>query len=179
MREFIKTHRVLFLLMGVYAVYAGAATLKTWSAGEAISSNDLNNNFAIVSNRSLSAKAAATAATVSLSGFSTGPQSIKAYGVASTGFTHCTVDPCTLDNGYGITSIGRTSAGNYQVNLTGSYLNPKIALVTSADSSRLCVPVETFGGPATNTLLIICYNNNASPPTVQTDAMFSVVLMGQ
>lgn len=173
MKNFIKTHRVLLLLLGAYALYASAATLKTWSAGESISSTDLNNNFSIVNTRSLAAKSAAAAAVATATN---GPNAVKAFAAVYTGVSACTASPCTLGNAYNVSSVTRASAGNYTVVFSQAHARPMVPVVSSFDPTRVCIPELDFGA-ATTDLQVFCYNTNAAPPSVQADAAFFIHLV--
>lgn len=174
MKEFIKTHRVLFLLLGIYAACAGAATLKTWSSGESISSADLNNNFSIVNSRSLAAKSAAAAAAATAT---TGSAAVKAYGQIGYG-TLCTVaGACTVANGYNVTSVTRgATAGDYTIVFNAVHTRPLNVLVSTNTADRTCYAVFSGSVPGSDNFMAIqCRTVAAAPANADVAVTFMLL----
>lgn len=162
----------MFLLIVVYAACAGAATLKTWTAGESITADQLNGNFSIVNSRSLAAKSAAAAATATATN---GPQAVLAFGNANTATTVCSASPCTLNSSYNVTSVTRSGAGVYVITFNATHTNPKILIVNSQVKGRPCYASPTFGA-TTTTETINCYADyTAGAAAADSTFIFSLV----
>lgn len=115
------------------AAPGSGGAIKTWGSGDTLTSADLNANFQHIHNNMVGGHGGRlTDADVSASA-NIASSKLAAYHlipVAWGSVAECTGSPCTIISSSGISSVTRTSAGVYTVNLTTSRPNTSYMAMT-------------------------------------------------
>ncbi|UOF79738.1 hypothetical protein [Caudoviricetes sp.] len=164
------------LLALLLAVNAFGGSVKTWSAGEFITANDLNaalthlhtnlghGHGAVIINSDVSASAG-----IAHSKLATPALVPKAFG-----FISCSPSVCSSDEVYGIASTAYTSAGVYVVTLSAVRANTSFTVLVSSVSTA-SADVACHGWVlTTNTLAIRCITASTGAAV---DSNFNIIVM--
>lgn len=152
-----------------------SGSIKTWSTGERLTSSDLNANFNHIHSlmvgghggRLVNADVSASAA-ISYTKIQNGTAIPRAFvEVAAT----CSASPCTMASSYNVTSVTRSGAGAYDINLAYTATDAAYAVVCGAGSTA-GVPKCTSSSSST-TVAQVATTNVAGAAT---DGSFSVVI---
>lgn len=157
---------------------AQAVSLKIWSPGETIRAADLNTNFAALNayTANITDDRIAVNAQISHSKMKTPSLIPKAWAFLS---ATCTSGNCAIAESYGISSITRSSAGVYTVNLSygpsdgdfATFVTAKLPTttnevfcqVTSQDSPLVVVECSDDTGVATDTAFSVMIMDSENP----------------
>lgn len=176
----MKTKHKLFLIgMILLAGLAGAGSIKVWSAGEYITSTDINANFAHIHNqmvgghgaRLINADVSASAA-ISHAKLAT-PALVPKIWVTTDSCAGATDGgsggTCTLLDSSGVTSVTAGTTGNYTVTFPARGSANYGVLVNSHTSLGGCSP----GARTATTVAVFCWNSaNAAA-----DSLFTLMIL--
>lgn len=166
----------VFAAVGV----ASAGAIHTWAPGDVLLSSDLNSTLQHIHNTMVGGghnqivnSDISSSAAISHSKLATPALVPKAHGLV----TQCTSTPCTVSEGTGITSVTRSSAGDYQVILSyGPQDAAYSMLLTPAfpvgGTVSVACSVVTSGTPFT-TFDIHCEDDTGT----DIDTGFSILIM--
>jgi len=167
----MKKYLPHLLLALLFAAYANAGSLYSWSSGETLSASQLNANFAHIHNnmvgghgaRLVDADVSASAAISRTKLQYYGSLPVAAAKVGS-GTTACSSGTCTLGDSTNVTSVVRNSSGNYTITWAVNFGDTEyIVLVTSGGGAADCYALPASATTAT----VIC----------STDRVFHVLVM--
>lgn len=166
-----------FTVPNVVPLTHGAA-IKVWTSNERLTSADLNANFAHIHNlmvgghggRLLDADVSGSASIAS-SKLADGTGIAKAWVMVN---TTCSASPCTILASKGVTSVTRSGAGTYTVNLnfTATDTSYAVGCTTALSTVPLCtaapgstssftIGTQTTGAVATDgRFMAVLYDNN-------------------
>jgi hypothetical protein len=174
MKKFIQFVVGVTMLLLIVNVPAVASAIKTWGASENVTATYLNSNFAHIHNTMVGGHGArlvngdvSASAAIAHSKMAT-PLLLPKI-LAHVGNATCSASPCTLLINSGLTSITRSSAGVYLVNLSAARPDTIYApFVTTHLAPGFCVAnIST-----TSVIQINCYDAAGAAA----DAAFSFML---
>lgn len=170
--------RVAVFSVLVTAALASAGAIKSWSAGDTLSTTDVNANFTHIHNtmvgghggRLVNADVNALA-NIGYTKIQNGRGIARAWAdVEST----CSSTPCTVDESLNITSISRSGAGTYTVTLNYTATDNVFSVfVQSHTSTAICWGTSA----STTTVSVACSDYDAAIGPTATDAAFSVIVL--
>lgn len=161
------------------AAFAIAGPIKVWGPGETLTSTDLNANFQHIHNlmvgghgpRLVNADVSANAG-ISHSKLATPALLPKMWTIVA----NCTVTPCTMSEGSGVSSVSRTTTGTYVVNYTSRVNATAAPILTSTGASAFKTCSVTAYGQTSVGVGCIEHRQDGGVPILSDDG-FTFLLM--
>ena len=182
MRRVFAATVLAFMLGSIGAALAGS--IKSWSNGEILGSDDLNSNFSHIHGtmvgghgaRLVNADVASNAA-IAHTKLATPALLPKAW--AYVGSSACTTGTCAQAASAGAAmTITWTGSGAYTVTWGTARSNANYAVFLSAHTVTASVPPSCYAtGLGTTQFLMTCYDHDDADPPDATDMSFSILVM--